>query len=68
MSEKSPSDQVLHHQFRGEGVKTCDPLDDSGGGVQNWPKVDDLICARSQLEQIDRKTNGSQAHALTKHI
>ena len=30
---------------------TCDDLDDSGGevggGGQNWPKVDDVICALS---------------------
>ena len=32
-------------------MKTCDDLDDPGGGVgvQNWPKVDDVICARSLI-------------------
>ena len=29
------------------GPDTDDDFDDAGGRVQNWPKVDDVICARS---------------------
>ena len=29
------------------GVKSHDDLDDAGEGVQNWPKVDDVICTHS---------------------
>ena len=54
MSEKSsshsPSVHILHHHFRGGGgVQSHDDVDDAGGGVQNWPKVDDVICARSLM-------------------
>ena len=31
----------------GWGVQSHDDVDDAGGGVQNWPKVDGVICARS---------------------
>ena len=29
------------------GPDTDDDFDDAGGGIQNWPKVDDVICAGS---------------------
>ena len=32
--------------LRGVGVQSHDDVDDGGGGVQNWPKVDGVICAR----------------------
>ena len=36
--------QVLHHQFRGGGIKAFDDLDDFGGvGVQNLAKPDGVI-------------------------
>ena len=34
------------------GVQSHDNVDDTGGGeggVQNWPKVDGVICARSLI-------------------
>ena len=54
MSEKSSSNSIsvhiiLHHHFRGGGVQSHDDVDDAGGGVQNWPKVDGVICARSPI-------------------
>ena len=30
-------------------MQSHDDVDDAGGGVQNWPKVDDVICARSLM-------------------
>ena len=42
--------QVLHHRFRGGwGVKAFDDLDDTGGGVQNLGKPDDVILERSLM-------------------
>ena len=41
---------ILRHDVRGVGgPDTDDDFDDAGGRVQNWPKVDDVICACSLI-------------------